>query len=152
MERAKSRVMAGSWDPVEEVGTITLTVADRQRRRLKMTDDEGTEFLLDLARPVFLREGDGLELSGGGMIRVIAAAEPVCEVHSEDGAHLARLAWHLGNRHQSVQVVDAQTLRFADDHVLADMVTGLGGTVSRTVAPFQPEAGAYDDHAHHAHS
>lgn len=148
MQRAKTRFPAGQWDRLQEVGTVSLPVAERQRRRVKMTDDEGIDFLLDLARVAFLRDGDGLELSGGGILRVIAAPEPVCEVHCADPAQLARIAWHLGNRHHALQVVDAQTLRFADDHVLAAMVEGLDGTVRQTTAPFQPEGGAYEGHAH----
>jgi urease accessory protein len=148
MQRAKTRFAADEWDRLQEVGTVTLSMAERQRRRVKMRDDEGGDFLLDLARPAFLRDGDGLELSGGGLLRVIAAAEPVCEVRCADSAQLARLAWHLGNRHHAVQVVDGQTLRFADDHVLAAMVQGLGGQVDHTHAAFQPEGGAYEGHGH----
>jgi urease accessory protein len=148
MQRAKIRFAAGDWDRQQEVGTVTLPVAERQRRRVKMSDDEGVDFLLDLVRPAFLRDGDGLELSGGGLLRVIAAAEPVCEVRCQEPAQLARLAWHLGNRHHALQVVDGQTLRFADDHVLAAMVEGLGGQVTRTQAAFQPEGGAYEGHGH----
>ena len=60
---------------------------------------------------------------------------------------LARAAYHLGNRHVSVQI-GAGWLRFLHDHVLDDMVRGLGLVVTLDTQSFEPEAGAYSGHAH----
>lgn len=148
----------GTWSG-EAIGTVTLPFADRHRRRIRMTDDRGEPFLLDLAEPALLVEGDGLVLDAGGMISVCAAPEPVADIQCRDGAHAARVAWHIGNRHTAVQVLEDGRLRIADDHVLIAMVEGLGARVLRHTAPFQPEPGAYagadgrihdhgDDHGH----
>ncbi len=117
-----------------------------------MTDDDGKVFLLDLAEATLLGDGDGLALDGGGYIRVTAAEEAVCDVIGRTPTHTARLAWHIGNRHTPVQVVDEITLRIQDDHVLVDMLQGLGAMVIKRSAPFTPEPGAYADNGGgHAH-
>jgi urease accessory protein len=122
---------------------VTLAFDERHRRRLRMTDDAGEPFLLDLAKAVVLADGDGLALDGNGYIRVRAAAEPVADVAAATAAETARLAWHIGNRHTPVQVLADGTLRIRDDHVLVAMLEGLGATVTRHVASFTPEPGAY---------
>lgn len=146
MRRAHTLRAAGQWPRAEEAGTITLTAANRHRRRIAMVDDQGTEFLLDLPRAVQMRDGDGLELLGGGCIRVVAAPEAVLDVTCTDAAHLARIAWHIGNRHVPVQILDPTVLRVPADHVLGPMLEAQGATVLRHLAPFQPEPGAYDPH------
>ncbi|MCM0019832.1 MAG: urease accessory protein UreE, partial [Tagaea sp.] len=115
-------------------------------RRQNLTLDAGGEFLLDLVHATHLREGDGLALDDGRVIEVRAAEEDVLDVAGRDPAHTARLAWHLGNRHLAVQVLDDGRLRIAADHVIEDMLKGLGAVVVARRAPFEPEAGAY--HAH----
>lgn len=148
----------GSWSG-EGALSVTLPFADRHRRRIRMTDDAGDPFLLDLADAVLLADGDGLVLDTGGMITVRAAAEPVADIQCHDAAHAARVAWHIGNRHIAIQVLDGGRLRIADDHVLVAMVEGLDARVLRHTAPFQPEPGAYaqahgqpHDHGHrHGH-
>jgi urease accessory protein len=81
---------------------------------------------------------------------VRAAREPVIEIGADDPPILLRIAWHLGNRHLPRQVV-SDRLRIRDDHVIAAMVSGLGGRITRHDAPFDPEAGAYAGMAHHHH-
>jgi urease accessory protein len=139
-----------AWPEAEARGTVTLGYLDRHRRRVRLNDDDGAPFLLDLPRAVVLAEGDGLGLEGGGYLRIRAAAEALAEIECRDGAELARIAWHLGNRHLPMQVAGAR-LRIRWDHVIADMVAGLGARVSRIAAPFDPEAGAYAEagHGHH---
>jgi len=140
------------------VATVTLTFDDRHRRRIRLTDDSGEAFLLDLAEAALMGDGDGLKLVDGGFICVVAAAEPVADVAGSSPAHTARLAWHLGNRHTPVQVLADGGLRIRDDHVLIAMLEGLGARVVRHAAPFSPESGAYarngyaDEHGHgHGH-
>ena len=92
----------------------------------------------------------GAAIDDGRVVRVVAAAEELIEVRCADSTALARAAYHLGNRHTPTQIGDGW-LRIAADDVLADMLRGLGATVTRLRAPFEPEAGAYAA-GHHAHS
>ncbi|MEO5366475.1 MAG: urease accessory protein UreE [Magnetococcus sp. WYHC-3] len=164
MRTAHAVLPSGSWDPSRECACVTLTHAHRHRRRIRLLDDRGEPFLLDLLQAALLADGDGLELAQGGVIRVRAAPEAVAEVHPRDMVQAARLAWHLGNRHAPVQILPQGWLRLADDAVLVALLQGLGAVVMRTEAPFSPESGAYsgahvpggthapEDHAHsHGH-
>jgi urease accessory protein len=121
---------------------------DRHRRRIRLITDSGQPFLLDLPRAHHLVEGDGLELEGAGYVRVCAAAEPLFEIVAASHPDLLRIAWHLGNRHLPVQIA-GERLRIRVDHVIAEMVTGLGGRITPTEAPFDPEAGAFAIADHH---
>ncbi len=96
--------------------------------------------LLDLPQAVRLRDGDGLELADGRVVRVVAQAEPLLEIHAHGPAELVRIAWHLGNRHLPVQLL-GDRIRIRADHVIADMVHGLGGHAHAMDAPFDPEGG-----------
>jgi urease accessory protein len=151
MLRADRVAHVGEWPRERARGTVTLAFDDRHRRRLRLTSDAGEPFLLDLSRAAVLEEGDGLALSDGTWLAVKAAPEALLEITAEPSL-LARLAWHLGNRHLPAQI-DAQRIRIRDDHVIADMIERLGGRVQRISAPFIPEAGAYDAappaHEHH---
>jgi urease accessory protein len=129
--------------------TIVLDFDDRHRRRLAMTGTRGLEFLLDLENAVALRGGDALVLEDGRLIEVVAAPEPLLEIRGRDPQHLVRLAWHLGNRHLPTQIT-GRSLRIRRDHVIEDMVKGLGARVIEIEAPFDPEGGAYEGHAHAA--
>src|SRR3954467_14224116 len=139
--------------------TVVLDFDDRHRRRMVMTGTRGLEFLLDLENAVALRGGDALVLEDGRRVEVVAAPEPLIEIRGSDPGHLVRLAWHLGNRHLPTQIM-AKGLRIRSDHVIEEMVRGLGARVIEIEAPFDPEGGAYadagpahghDDHAHHDH-
>ena len=131
--------------------TVTLAYLDRHRRRIRLVAGLGEAYLLDLPRAHHLVEGDGLELEGGGYLRVRAAAEPVLEITAADPAGLLRIAWHLGNRHLPLQVT-GERLRIRADHVIAEMVTGLGGRIIQLEAPFDPAMGATAAYhqAHHS--
>jgi urease accessory protein len=129
----------------EPADTVTLDHHTRQRRRLRLVADRGTAFLLDLPKARHLREGDLLRLDDGRLIAVRAALEPVLDITAADHLTLARLAWHLGNRHTPTQVLPDR-LRIGDDHVLAAMLEGLGARIERRTAPFEPEGGAYGRH------
>jgi urease accessory protein len=143
MRRAAAVAAAGTWPKEQAAASVTLAFDDRHRRRIVLEADDGAPVLLDLERAVMLADGDGLALDGGGWIAVRAAAEPVIEARGRDPAATARLAWHLGNRHTPVQVLADGTLRLRDDHVLAAMLERLGAEVSRSLAAFTPETGAY---------
>ncbi len=155
MKRALDVVRAGHWPAAERADTVTLLFDDRYRRRLRMLGDGGLDFLLDLTEPVVLRGGDGLKLEEGGYVEVKAAEEDLVEIRGRDPAAFARLAWHLGNRHLPAEI-DADRILIRDDHVIVDMLRGLGAVVRAVKAPFDPEGGAYGqqnhDHSHpHGH-
>ncbi|MGP1396223.1 MAG: urease accessory protein UreE [Inquilinaceae bacterium] len=140
---------AGSFSPGAATVTATLDFDQRHRRRLRLTADDGADVLLDLATAAALRDGDGLVLGDGGMIRVKAAPEPVADIVCATPEALVRVAWHLGNRHLPTQVL-GDRLRIRDDHVIVAMAEGLGAQVIRHRAPFDPEGGAYGHgHGHH---
>ncbi|MHA1598265.1 MAG: urease accessory protein UreE [Alphaproteobacteria bacterium] len=142
MRHATDVKTSGTWTQAP-VSSVTLTFDDRHKRRIRMQDDGGEAFLLDLPDAVLLVDGDGLVLDEGGIIAVQAASEPVADIQCRDATHASRIAWHIGNRHTAIQVLDDGRLRIADDHVLVAMVEGLGARVLRHAAPFQPEPGAY---------
>ena len=124
------------------IDTITLDRAARHRRRIAMTTDRGHEFLLDLPEATYLGHGDALEIEGRGLIKVVAAAEDLLEIHAPDALALARIAWHIGNRHTPAEIAEG-AIYIQPDHVLAEMVTGLGAHVHPVKRPFDPEGGAY---------
>ena len=113
--------------------------------------EQGREVLLDLPQAVRLRDGDGLAVNAGGVVRVCARPEPLLEIHAHDDGEMMRIAWHLGNRHLPVQL-RGERIRIRADHVIRDMVEGLGGHVDEIEAPFDPEAGAYAGGHHHQHT
>ncbi len=140
---------AGRWDAAAEVDRVLLDFDQRFRRRIVLHTQRGADLLLDLPQAVRLRDGDGLVVDGG-VVRVCARPEPLLEIHAHGDGELVRIAWHLGNRHLPVQVLDDR-IRIRADHVIAEMVEGLGGHVEAIDAPFDPEAGAYAGGGHHHH-
>ncbi|MEL6478638.1 MAG: urease accessory protein UreE [Pseudomonadota bacterium] len=127
--------------------SLLLPYHDRYRRRGVLTLGSGEAILLDLAEAAELCDGDALELEDGDRITVRAAAEPLTEVRGD----LARLAWHIGNRHTPCEV-GADRLRIQRDHVLEAMLAGLGAEIAHIEAPFQPEGGAYGHGRTHGHA
>jgi urease accessory protein len=146
--RAQSVLPAGSWNIETALDSISLDHDHRHRRRLLLASAQGHAILLDLAQTTRLRENDGLVLDDGAIIQVRAKPEALLAITAPDPHTLLRLAWHLGNRHLAVQILPDQ-LRIAADHVIADMVRGLGGSAQEITAPFDPEAGAYADNHDH---
>jgi urease accessory protein len=140
---------AGAWPSDEAADSVTLTFDDRHRRRIRMATDQGEPVLLNLTKPEPLADGDGLAFEDEGWVAVRAAAEDILEVGGDDRGHLARLAWHLGNRHLPTEILADGRLRIRYDHVLEEMLRHLGARLSRIRAPFQPEGGAYA--AQHRH-
>ncbi len=148
--RAAAIAAAGTWDAAAEVDQVLIDFDRRHRRRILLHTERGNEVLLDLAQAVRLRHGDGLVLDQGGVVRVCAKPEALLEIHTHEPADMVRIAWHLGNRHLPVQLI-GERIRIRADHVIADMVEGLGGHSDAIDAPFDPEPGAYGGHHHHQH-
>jgi len=131
---------------VEVKGQLKLPFDSRQKSRLRTKLVSGEEVALMLPRGEILRGGDLVTASDGRVIEVVAEPEKLLHIES---AELAKVAYHLGNRHVPVQV-GKDFLRIAADHVLGEMVKKLGATVKALEAPFEPEAGAYAG-GHHQH-
>ncbi len=134
---------------------VVLTFDERQKSRYKTATVCGRELGWFIPRGTVLRDGDLLQCKSGEVVRVVAAAEAVSEVRSEDALLLTRTAYHLGNRHVPLQI-GVGFLRYLRDHVLDDMVRGLTLSVHHADQQFQPESGAYQGqqsllllHSHH---
>jgi urease accessory protein len=135
--------------------SVALAYDERKRSRLKVTLASGAEAGIFLERGDHLHGGDKLAAEdGSAVVEIRAAPERLIEAVAASPLLFARAAYHLGNRHVPVQILPTENggkLRFQTDHVLAEMVRGLGCTVSETEAPFQPESGAYGAHGSHHH-
>jgi urease accessory protein len=130
--------------------TVVLDHEERRRRRGVVKTVGGLEFLVDLADAPALGAGDAYVLDDGRMVEIVAAPEELLEVRAKDPLHLTRLAYHLGNRHLECEIT-ARAIRIRRDHVIAEMLAGLGAKVTEIEAPFHPEGGAYHQggHGHH---
>jgi urease accessory protein len=145
MRCASTHRPAGHWPKEKVTGTLTLDFDARHRRRIRLTTDQGEAVLLDLPKTVAMADGDGLQFGDGNWLKIQAAAELVVEVSHEAPDQLARLAWHLGNRHLPTEIRN-RVLRIRPDHVIEDMLRGFGADLVNVQAPFQPEGGAYGAH------
>src|SRR5437899_8065057 len=105
MQRACSIRTVGTWNAATAIDRVVLDADERHRRRVTLRGERGTAFLLDLPRATALRDGDGLVLEDGTIVRVAGKPEPLIEIAAASASDLARLAWHIGNRHIDVQVV-----------------------------------------------
>ena len=127
MSRAAKIIRQHEWKQAA-ADTVVLDFDDRYRRRMAMTGTRGLAFMLDLEEAVVLRGGDALVLDDGRLIEIVAAPEALIEIRCNDALHLIRVAWHLGNRHLPTQIIP-KALRIRRDHVIAEMVRGLGARV-----------------------
>lgn len=135
--------------------TLELPFDLRQKSRLRVKLSSGQEAALFLSRGIILRGGDLLKSDDGLngksiVVQIVAAQEPVYNVIAPTERELMCAAYHLGNRHVPLQIGDGW-LRLEQDYVLKEMLLGLGMQVSETVAPFEPEAGAYGGGHRHGH-
>lgn len=150
-----------SDQPIDD--QVALSFDLRQKSRLRVKLQSGSEAALYMQRGTILRGGDLLQAETGEVVAVIAADQAVMKVTADTAKSLARAAYHLGNRHVPLEIGDGW-LKLETDSVLKDMLTGLGVSVTELQAPFEPESGAYasgghhDDHSqnaehhHHEHS
>jgi len=150
MRRACEIRTAGSWNAATAIDRVVLDAHERHRRRIALTGERGTVFLLDLPHATALKDGDGLVLEDGAIVRVAGKVEPLLEIAAANPHELARLAWHIGNRHTEVQMV-GDSLRIRRDRVIEDMLRRLGARLTLIEAPFDPEHGAYGHAQQHHH-
>jgi urease accessory protein len=130
---------------------IVLTCDERHLRRRVLTLQHGDRVLVDLPAPRMLRDRDRLVLDDGRHVEVIAADEALYEARVEDPAARARLAWALGNMHARVEIAQG-ALRIDRDHVLRDVLAGMGVRLEEVDGPFQPEIASGGHHRHHDHA
>jgi urease accessory protein len=150
MKRIVGIKSANGWEANTAVDFIVLDAQDRHRRRVVFVGEHGVTYLLDLPKPTLLRNGDGLLLEDGSIVRVTGKPEPLVEISAASPRELTRIAWHIGNRHTDLQLA-GDKLRIRRDHVLEDMLRGLGATLNFIEAPFDPESGAYDQDGAYGH-
>lgn len=148
MRRVTSYLTAGTSGETI-VGSVTLGHDERHLRRKLLHLEDGDMVMFDLKQPVLLAHGDLLLLDDGTAIEVKASEEKLFEIKARDRLHLIELAWHLGNRHLPAQIEEERIL-ILRDHVIRDMLIGLGAEVAEVTERFQPVRGAY--HAHGGHS
>jgi urease accessory protein len=153
MPRATSVLRVAERRDGSVVDTLILPHAQRQVQKGFLFGVKGTCVELDFPETVRLRTDDALLLDTGGLVEVVAEPEPLIEVRAADLAALARLAWHLGDRHVPVQIMERK-LRFKRDESIEALLQSLGAKVVAIEAPFEPEGGAYEapagghDHGH----
>jgi urease accessory protein len=148
--RATAVVRKPAVKPERVIDRVVLDHEGRSRRRIALKCEGGLDVLLDLDKATTLNDGDAVRLEDGRLVEVSAAPQRLLEVRAENPARLLRIAWHIGNRHAAAEIaVDA--LYIEDDHVLAEMVRGQGGTATPVMRPFQPERGAYAHDCGHDH-
>jgi len=165
MARVVKIVAPGAAAGKPTIDTVILTPEQRRAPRGSVTGVKGTRVDFDLAEPVALRMGDLLLLDDGNLVEVVAEPEPLIEARAQDLTALARLAWHLGDRHVPVQLFPNR-LRVRRDPAIEALLARLGAKTVAIEAPFDPEGGAYaagaqghhrahghdhHDHDHHDH-
>ena len=150
MIRATAVVPRAAVRPERVADRITLDHGDRHRRRIALTGQSGLAFLLDLDRAAVIEDGDAVALEDGRLVEVRAAPERLIEITSDDALLLKKVIWHLGNRHVPAEITN-EAVYIASDHVLAEMVRGLGANLAPVQRPFRPERGAYHRAHEHEH-
>jgi urease accessory protein len=147
------RVVGSGASDCTPIDSVVLGPDQRRMQSAHLTGVNGTHIGLMLPEPVLLRNGDSLELDDGSIVEVVIEPEPLVEIRGSDLTHLARLAWHLGDRHVPVQMLSTR-LRIRRDAALEAMLQNLGARLTEIEAPFDPEGGAYASqpaHGHHEH-
>ena len=137
-------------DGARHLDSVMLAPDQRRLQTAHLTGVNGTPIGLMLPEPVILRMGDAFELDGGDLVEIVVEPEALTEIRGNDLTHLARLAWHLGDRHVPIQVL-ANRIRMRRDAALEAMLAALGARLTAIEAPFDPEGGAYATHAGHDH-
>ena len=148
--RSTKYIPASNAKGLPSSGALSLSHDERHIRRKLLHFANGDMIMVDLKEPVHLLEGDVLEAENGEYFLIHAANEPLYSVTANTPLELTQLAWHLGNRHQAVEIKE-NTILLSRDPVIRAMLEGLGATIKEIEAPFQPLHGAYHDHAGHHH-
>lgn len=152
MLRATSVVRKAAVKAEKVADRVVLDHEARHKRRAALKGEGGLEVLLDLEKAAVLDDGDALKLEDGRLVQVKAAPQRLVEITAGSPERLLRLAWHIGNRHTPAEISEG-AIYIEEDHVLVEMVRGLGAATKIVERPFRPERGAYDHGGHdHGHS
>ncbi len=152
MLRATSIVRKAAVKADKVADRVVLDHEARHKRRAALKGEGGLDFLLDLEKAAVLDDGDALKLEDGRLVQVKAAPQRLVEITAASPERLLRLAWHIGNRHTAAEISEG-AIYIEEDHVLVEMVRGLGAATKIVDRPFRPERGAYHHEAHaHDHS
>jgi len=130
----------------EPTDRLPLTWELRRKSRLRTNTASGEEIGLFLPRGSVLFAGDLIRTTDGRIIEVEAAPEDVSTITTPDAVLLARVAYHLGNRHVRTQVGPG-FIRYRHDRATNELVHQLGAEVIVEEVPFEPERGT-KDHPH----
>lgn len=149
--RAVAHLPRGTEGQVWDLAVLLHDERRVRRRAIRLV--HGDEVLVDFPQPITLDQGDRLKLEDGRQIEIIAAEEQLYDIRGRDAEHLMQLAWHIGNRHAKAEIATepdgSQRILILRDHVLRDMLRGLGARVTEVSEPFSPMEGAYShDHGH----
>lgn len=146
---------------VTQLKTLSLPFDVRQKSRFRSELTDGEAVAVDLPRTSILRDGDVISIENPSqdddfVVITSAPQEVMCVKASADAENpafeLMCCAYHLGNRHVPLMLTK-DALYFEPDHVLKDMLIGLGAVVTDVAHPFEPETGAYSgDGQGHSHS
>ena len=156
MPRATSIIAAHDARGLSASDSVLLDHAQRVAGTLRVESVKGKTINVDFKDR--LRHDDVVALDDGSFVEIVARPEPLVEARAADVAALARIAWHLGDRHIAVQLLPNR-IRALRTPATEDLLKALGAKVATIDAPFEPEGGAYEvppsqahhDHAHHDH-
>jgi urease accessory protein len=149
MLRATSIVRRAAVKADKVADRVVLDHEARHKRRATLKGEGGLDVLLDLEKAAVLDDGDALKLEDGRLVLVQAAPQKLVEITAGSPERLLRLSWHIGNRHTAAEISEG-AIYIEEDHVLVEMVRGLGAATKIVERPFRPERGAYH-HETHAH-
>ena len=124
---------------------LPLTAEERRRSRYRFDKAGFPPLFFQLPRGTYLQADDYLQADSGEILQILAAPEALLHVTSDHPLALLKAAYHLGNRHVSLEV-NQNYLRLAPDPVLADLLATLDVKVDTITAPFFPERGAFHHH------
>jgi urease accessory protein len=154
MLRAVAILRAGQKRTGEIIDTLLLDHEARRAPGGVLTGLKGTQVEIAIANSAGAATDDCFVLEDGRLIEVVARPEPLLEVRAGDAASVARLAWHLGDRHIPAQLHERR-LRVRRDPATEKLLAALGVRMVAIEAPFEPEGGAYsgthDHHGRHDH-
>ena len=141
-----SHHIAGTWPTEKAKHTITLAASERFLRLKKLKLDDGESININFESVTQVRDNDGLYLDNDEWVKIQASEEKILNVECKSDIHLALIAWHIGNRHCALQILDNRNIRIENNNVIREMLIKLGANVKIDEDIFEPEPGAYGGH------
>lgn len=141
-----SHHIAGTWPTEKAKHTITLAASERFLRLKKLKLDDGESININFESVTQVRDNDGLYLDNDEWVKIQASEEKILNVECKSDTHLTLIAWHIGNRHCALQILDNRNIRIENNNVIREMLIKLGANVKIDEDIFEPEPGAYGGH------